>query len=153
MSLLIGIDTPDKTFKGVRAVVALYPPTDLVNRQAESQIMFGASRAERRLLAFSRESFTGTLTELESISLPLRPEQISIDANNVLWVAGPARLPEISGASRVVRIFLGSDGVPQSQETVYAGSGITAATSAARGESQLFIGSFRDEKILSCDLK
>jgi hypothetical protein len=120
---------------------------------ADGSHVYVASRAERRLLAFSRESFTGTLTELDSISLPLRPEQISIDANNVLWVAGPARLPEISAASRVVRVFLGSDGVPQSQETVYGGEGITAATAAAKGENQLFIGSFRDDKMLSCDLK
>lgn len=120
---------------------------------ADGQHVYVASRAERRLLAFSRESFTGTLTELESLSLPLRPEQISIDANNVLWVAGPTRLPELSGASRVVRVFLGSDGVPQNPETVYGGEGITAATAAAKGENQLFIGSFRDEKMLSCDLK
>ena len=120
---------------------------------ADGLHVYVASRAERRLLVFSRESFTGTLTELESIALPLRPEQISIDANNVLWVAGPARLPEISGASRIVRVFLGSDGVPQSPETVYGGEDITAATSAARGENQLFIGSFRDDKLLSCDLK
>lgn len=47
MSLLIGVDAPDAKFKRINAVVALYPPTDLLNRQAESQIMFGASRAER----------------------------------------------------------------------------------------------------------
>lgn len=120
---------------------------------ADGSHVYVASRAERRILAFSREAFTGTLTELDSISLPLRPEQISLDANNVLWVTGPARLPEISGASRVVRIFLGSDGVPQSQETVYGGDGITAASAAARTQNQLVIGSFRDDKLLSCDLK
>ncbi len=47
MSLLIGVDAPDAKFKGINAVVALYPPTDLLNRQAETQIMFGASRTER----------------------------------------------------------------------------------------------------------
>jgi hypothetical protein len=115
--------------------------------------VYVASRAERRLIAFSREAFTGTLTELESISLPLRPEQISIDADNVLWAVGPARLPELSGDSRVVRVFLGSDGVPQSPQTVYAGDGIIAATGVAKVENRLFIGSARDDKMLVCDLK
>lgn len=135
-----------------QAVSGISDPSS-VAVSADGQYVYVASRAERRLIAFSREEFTGTLTELDSITLPLRPEQIGIDANNVLWVAGPARLPELSGASRVVRVFLGSDGVPQSQETVYAGDGITAATAVARGENQLFIGSFRDDKMLVCDLK
>jgi hypothetical protein len=120
---------------------------------ADGQYVYVASRAERRLRAFSREAFTGTLTELDSISLPLRPEQISIDANNVLWAAGPARLPELSGASRVVRVFLDSDGKPQSQESVYAGDGIIAASAVAKAENRLFIGSFRDDKMLACELK
>jgi hypothetical protein len=120
---------------------------------ADGRHVYVASRAERRLIAFGREPFTGTLTELDSISLPLRPEQIGIDVNNVLWVAGPARLPQLSGASRVVRVFLGVDGVPQSQETVYVGGGIIAASGVAKAENRLFIGSFHDEKMLSCELK
>jgi hypothetical protein len=135
-----------------QAVSGISDPSS-VAVSADGQKVYVASRAERRLIAFSREEFTGTLTELDSVTLPLRPEQIGIDASNVLWVAGPARLPELSGASRVVRVFLGSDGAPQTQETVYAGNGITAATGVARGENQLFIGSFRDDKMLACDLK
>ncbi len=115
--------------------------------------IYVASRAGRRIIAFSREAFTGALTELDSVTLPLRPEQVSLDANNVLWVAGPARLPGLSGASRVVRVFLDAEGKPQSQETVYAGDGIKAATAVARTENKLFIGSFSDEKMLECNLK
>lgn len=119
---------------------------------ADGQYIYVASRPERRLIAFSRNAFTGALTELDSVTLPLRPEQVSIDANNIVWVAGPARLPELSGASRVVRVFLGPDGKPQSQETVYAGDGIIAASGVAKAENRLFIGSFRDTKLLACDL-
>ena len=120
---------------------------------ADGRNIYVASRPERRLIAFSRDPFSGALTELDSVTLPLRPEQISIDANNILWVAGPARLPELSGASRVVRVLVGSDGVPQAPETVYAGDGIIAATGVAKAENRLFIGSSRDDKMLSCELK
>lgn len=47
MSLLIALDEAKANFKRVQAVVALYPPTDLVNRKAENQLMFGHSREAR----------------------------------------------------------------------------------------------------------
>ena len=115
--------------------------------------MYVLSRNERRLIAFSREPFSGRLTELDSISLPMRPERVSLDASNVLWVAGPVRLPGLSNDSKVVRVFLDGEGKPQSQETVYAGDGIVAATAAVKSDSTLYIGSATDEKILACELK
>ena len=105
------------------------------------------------MLAFSREKFTGTLTELDTLSLPMRPERISMDANNTLWVAGPTRIPALGGSSRVVRVFLGADGKPQSQETVYAGDGVSRATAAVKAENRLFIGSATDDKLLACEIK
>lgn len=134
------------------AVGGLSDPSG-VAASADGRFVYVLSRNERRLIAFSREPFSGQLTELDSISLPMRPERVSMDAGNVLWVAGPVRLPSLSGASKVVRVFLGGDGKPQSTETVYAGDGIVAATAAAKGENTLYIGSATDDKMLACDMK
>jgi hypothetical protein len=134
------------------AVGGLSDPSGVV-ASPDGRFIYVVSRNERRLIAFSREPFGGTLTELDSISLPMRPERISIDASNVLWVAGPVRLPSMSGASNVVRVFLDGEGKPQSSETVYAGDGIVAATAAVKGGNTLYIGSGTDEKILACELK
>ncbi len=59
----------------------------------------------------------------------------------------------MSGASKVVRVFLDGEGKPQSSETVYAGDGIVAGTAAVKGGNTLYIGSATDEKILACELK
>jgi len=59
----------------------------------DGQRIFIAARGERRLIALSRDMFSGALTEQDSIALPMRPERISIDANGGVWVAGPTRLP------------------------------------------------------------
>lgn len=47
MSLLMAINDPAAKFEGVQAVVALYPPTDLITRRNENQLMFGHSRDAR----------------------------------------------------------------------------------------------------------
>ena len=112
-----------------------------------------ASRGERRLLALSRDVYTGTLTEQDSLSLPMRPERMSVDANGMLWIAGPTRLPSLSPDSTVVRVVVGADGKPVSQETVYAGDGIRSATAAVKTEGHLFIGSSHDDKLLDCAVK
>jgi hypothetical protein len=121
----------------------------------DGQRLFIASRGDRRLLSLSRDLFTGALTEQDSISLPMRPERVSIDANGGVWVAGPVRLPSISDASAVVRVVVGSDGKLVSQETVYGdeGEGIKAATAAVKTEGHLFIGSSHDDKLLDCAVK
>jgi hypothetical protein len=115
--------------------------------------LFVASRGERRLLALSRDIYTGTLTEKDSLSLPMRPERMSVDANGMLWIAGPTRLPSLSQDSTVVRVVVGADGKPVSQETVYAGDGIKDATAVVKTDGHLFIGSSHDDKLLDCAVK
>jgi len=136
------------------AVNGLSDPS-AVAMSPDGQHMFIAARGERRLIALSRDAFTGTLTEQDSISLPMRPERISVDADGGVWVAGPTRLPSLSGASTVARVVIGSDGKPVSQDTVYAddGQGITAATAAVKTGGHLFIGSSHDDKLLDCAVK
>ncbi|MBV9550660.1 MAG: hypothetical protein JO256_13410 [Alphaproteobacteria bacterium] len=122
---------------------------------ADGQRLFVASRGERRVIALSREQYGGALTEQGSISVPLRPEHISVAADGTLWVAGPTRLPALGNASTVVRVVVGTDGKPLSADTVYAddGEGVKAATAAVKADGHLFIGSSHDNKLLDCAAK
>jgi arylesterase/paraoxonase len=106
---------------------------------------------ERRLLAFSREDFTGDLTQIGVLSIPARLDSISMDTAGGLIVAGQGK----PGWAQVFRVHLGSDGVPQSYETIFSDNGqkLNGASSAMLYGGHLYISSARDSKMLECDLK
>jgi arylesterase/paraoxonase len=119
---------------------------------------------ERRLLALSREPFFGNLTEIGSLSLPMRPDNISADAQGRLIIAGHPSLirvnqfradPSKPSPSEVVRVNLDKTGLPISYDTIFADDGglIGASSSAAVVGKQLLIGSVLDNKLLICDMK
>lgn len=98
--------------------------------------IYVASASERRLLAFSREPFQGTLGELKALALPMRPYGVTADGKALL-VAGAVR---DGGTSQVVRVTRGPDGTPVAQSTVYAGDAVKGARAAAMLGKRLFIG-------------
>ncbi len=119
---------------------------------------------ERRLIAFSREPFFGNLTEIGSLSLPARPDNISMDGQGRLIVAGHPSLIRVNqfrgdpgkpSPSAVFRITLDQAGVPASYETTFAddGAAIGASSAAAVTGKRLLIGSVLDNKMLDCQLK
>lgn len=124
-----------------------YPSAVLVTDHRTN--IYVASASERRLLSFSREPFTGTMTETGSLALPARPMGLSLDGKDLL-VAGQTR---DGGPSQVLRVKVGADGVPQSYGTVYAGDDILGASIAVLAGKRLFIGSSRGDHILVCDGK
>ncbi|HUO02139.1 MAG TPA: hypothetical protein VMU31_05125, partial [Rhizomicrobium sp.] len=118
---------------------------------------------ERRLIAFSREPFFGSLTEIGSLSLPARPDNISADARGNLIIAARPNLmrdaafradPTKPSPSEVFRVSLDKSGVPQSYDTIFAddGSRIGGASVAAIVGDKLLIGSALDNKLLECSL-
>jgi sugar lactone lactonase YvrE len=137
------------------AVEGLSDPTALA-LTPDGKHLFVASRTERRLIGFTLDPFSGKMQENGSLSLPMRPERMMVDAAGTLWVAGAPRLPAIAGGknapSRVVRVTIDANGQPQSQETVFADDGklIGAASTVAHTEGHLFIGSALDDKLLDC---
>lgn len=119
---------------------------------------------ERRIIALSREPFFGNLTEIGSLSLPVRPDNISADAQGRLIIAGHPSLirvnrfradPSQPSPSEVVRISLDKAGVPTGYETIFADDGhlIGASSSAAVVGKHLLIGSVLDDKLLDCEMK
>jgi arylesterase / paraoxonase len=118
---------------------------------AKGGFLYVTAMNERRLLAFTRQDFTGDLTAIGALSLPARLDNISIDAAGDLIVAGQGK----PGSAQVFRVRLGPDGVPQSYQTIFSDNGHTlnGASSAAIYGGHLFIGSARDSKMLDCDMK
>jgi hypothetical protein len=123
-----------------------------------------ASANERRLIAFSRNIFSGDLSEVGALSIPARLDKITRAANGDLIVAGQPSLlkarafagdPGKPAPSSVFRVSLGPDGAPRDYRTIYANEGaeIGAAGSAALQDGHLFIGAGLDRKLLDCAIK
>jgi arylesterase/paraoxonase len=116
---------------------------------------------ERRVIAFSREPFFGSLKEIGSLSIPARLDNISADAQGRLIIAGHPSLlrvnqfrsdPAKPSSSEVFRVTLDKDGVPTGYETIFADQGrlIGASSVAAMVGQRMLIGSVLDDKVLEC---
>ena len=118
---------------------------------ARGALLYVTATNERRVIAFSREDFTGNLTEAGSLSIPARLDNLSADAAGNLIVAGEAK----PGIAQVFRVRVGPDGVPLSYETIFSDDGhlLKSASAAAVYGGHLFIGSAEDSKMLECDVK
>jgi len=114
----------------------------------------------RSLTSFSREPFTGELTETGTLLLPAGPEKLSLDAQGQLWVAGHANMadwrafnadPHMRSPSQLFRVSL-LNGVPQDKEQVYGndGSELAGASVGVSTAKRLLIGSSLDGKLLDC---
>jgi hypothetical protein len=112
----------------------------------------------RSLTTYTREPFTGQLTDEETLNLSTGPEKLSIDAQGQLLAAGHANLLEWRAAmaeagkptaSQILRVSL-VNGVPAAKEQIYAGGGLSGASVAVAAGNRLLIGSSLDGKLLSC---
>lgn len=123
--------------------------------------LYVALTNERRIVAFSREPYFGSLKEIGALSIPARLDNISADAQGRLIVAGhPDLLADNAfrrdaakpSPSEVFRVTLDKDGVPTGYETIFADKGrlIGASSVAAMVGQRLLIGSVLDDKILEC---
>ena len=119
-----------------------------------------ASLTTRSLRSFSRDVFSGNLTEADSLTLPAAPEMISLDSHGEVWAAGPANLPQWREfaanpgkrvPSQIFRVSLVS-GLPQQATQIYGDDGkqIAAAGIGASIGKRLLIGSSLDNKLLDC---
>jgi arylesterase/paraoxonase len=125
--------------------------------------LYVAFTNERRVIGFSREPFFGSLTEIGSLSIPARLDNISADAQGRLIIAGHPSLLRVNqfradpgkpSPSAVFRVTLDKSGVPQSYETIFANDGalIGASSSAVVTGKRLLIGSVLDDKLLDCQI-
>ena len=143
----------------VQVADGLYGTRSLVLTPDGTHLIVGGLLS-RSLTAFSREPFTGALTEAGNLTLPAGPEKISVDNEGLLWVAGHANLPhwrtfstdpKQPSSSQLFRVSL-SGGVPQQAQQVYGDDGrqIGGASVGAAAGNQLLIGSSLDGRLLDC---
>jgi arylesterase/paraoxonase len=137
----------------------LYGTRSLVLAQGGTHLIVGGLLS-RSLTTFSRQPFTGALTEAGTMTLPAGPEKLSLDGQGELWLAGHANLldwrafsadPAKRAPSQIFRVSL-SDGVPGQAEQVYgnAGSEIAGASVGVSVGKRLLIGSSLDGELLDC---
>ena len=113
-------------------------------------ILYVAAGNDRQILAHSQDMM-GFLTPLGELSLPARPDKLSLDDHGNLIVAAQAR----PGSSQVYRVVLDARGVPQSYQTIFSDDGgvLHGASTAVIAGGQLFIGAADDNKVLTCPFK
>ena len=144
-------------FKEVAA--GLYGTRSLILTGGGSHLVVGGLLS-RSLTSFSRDSFSGELTEADTLVLPAGPEKLSLDGQGQLWVAGHAKLmdwrafnadPAKRSASQLFRVSL-LNGVPQEAEQAYGndGSELAGASAGVAVGRRLLIGSSLDGKLLDC---
>jgi hypothetical protein len=106
--------------------------------------LYVAQELPRNIVSFTRNDFTGALSNATLFDLPAAPTKITVAKDGSLIVAAwPKR-----GAGAVYRVHM-ADGVPQSAELLYA-SKAEPVTAAAEANGHLLIGS--DKKLLDCRL-
>jgi hypothetical protein len=141
------------------AVDGLYGTRSLILTGGGTHLVVGGLLS-RSLTSFSREPFTGALTEAGSLVLPAGPEKLSLDGQGELWVAGHANLsdwrafnadPAKRAPSQLFRVSL-LNGVPQEAAQVYGndGSELAGASVGVSAGKTLLIGSSLDGKLLDC---
>lgn len=138
---------------------SLYGTRSLVLTPDGGHVIVGGLLS-RNLTSFTREPYTGALTEADSLTLSAGPEKISIDAEGALWVAGHANLLEwramnadahLGAPSQLLRVSM-LNGVPTEARQVYgdAGSQIAGASVGVSVGKKIFLGSSLDKRLLDC---
>ena len=142
-----------------QAADGLYGTRSLVLTQGGTHLVVGGLLS-RSLTTFTRQPFTGTLTEAGTLTLPAGPERLSVDGQGEVWLGGHANLmdwrafnadPAKRAPSQVFGVSL-SGGMPQEAVQVYGNDGheIAGASIAISLGKRLLIGSSLDNRLLDC---
>ena len=125
---------------------------------SDGRRLYAAETAGEAVRIYERNPGSGALRALQTIETPFAPDNITIDAEGAVWVAGlpkplalPAHAadPDMRVPSAVMRIDEGG-----AREVIYRDPGeeISAATVAARAGQALLIGALYENKFLICEL-
>ncbi len=146
----------------LREVVnGLYGPRGLLATRDGGHLLV-SSLTGRSIMALNRESFTGNLSEGESLDLPAGGDQMALDGEGNVWVAGHAKLspwramgrdPSSRAPSQLFKVTM-KGSAPQSVEQVYANDGnpLAGAETGAVWGKRLLLGSPLEAKLLDCEM-
>ncbi|RMD89657.1 MAG: hypothetical protein D6807_03310 [Alphaproteobacteria bacterium] len=133
-----------------------------IARSADGSRIYVAEITGRAVNAFFRAPGGGTLGKSWRLKLPMGVDNLSIDADGVLWATGHPRLLAINARlaggdapspSEVIRID-GASGDAPAWKTVYLDDGreLSAASVAVHEEGRLLIGAVFGNRVLDCRL-
>ncbi|MEL7487207.1 MAG: SMP-30/gluconolactonase/LRE family protein [Pseudomonadota bacterium] len=139
---------------------------DGVNVNADATRLYVAETAGKAVKEFVRDPDSGALTYLRETPLSFAPNNISVDVDGALWVAGAPkplavaahrRIEDRTAPSAASRLRLAGEGAPATEteiEPVFVDRGetISGATIAARFRDTLVIGAPMENKFLLCSL-
>jgi hypothetical protein len=111
---------------------------------ADMSRLYVAQELPRNIVSFTRNDFTGALSDATLFELPAAPTKITVAKDGSLIVAAWPK----AGAGAVYRVRV-ADGMPQSAELLYS-SKSEPVTAAAEANGHLLIGSAK--KLLDCKL-
>lgn len=148
-------------FEGQKAAIAADGITyaNGVARSNDGQTIYVGSSGDQAVLFYSRAPKTGALTLKNKIYLQTGVDNIDVDKDGVLWVAGHPKLltfskhakdPAVRSPSQILRL----DPVKKSIQEVYLSKGdpLSASSIGAFYDNTLYIGGVFDPRILRCTL-
>jgi arylesterase/paraoxonase len=133
-----------------------------INVSRDGRHVYVAETTMRRVQTFSRDMFSGRLTNEGAFDLPSGPDNIDVDTSATLWIAGHPKLfdvlayasdPSKPSPTEIFKVPT-QHGQMQTVTPVYADLGheIGAGSVAVAFGKNLYIGSIFDPKIVRCRL-
>ena len=128
-----------------------------ISAAPDYQFIYISEMLARRLDTFVGDPFTGELTKRNELAIPTMLDNIDVDSDGFVWVAGhPKGLPRSAHAlspSEIWKVQI-LHGIPISARRFYANLGdqISAASVGAKQGEHIYIGSVTDTKVLDCTL-
>ena len=123
--------------------------------------LYAAETAASALSVYARDPATGAISLLRREAMPAAIDNLNIDPDGALWIAGHpkplllpayARDPEGRAPSIVLRYDASENGGAATRVYADDGAELSASTAASRLGSTLLIGALLERKFLICDL-
>lgn len=130
-----------------------------INRSLDGSTIYIAEVLKRRVSVFERDILSGALTRRASIDLDTAPDNIDVDLDGNLWIAGHTKIFQFLGHARdaavvapshVVRVEPGTGSV--ADVFIAIDGEINAASVGARHGNRLVVGAVLDGHVMVCPL-
>ena len=130
-----------------------------INRSADGKIIYISEALKQRISVFDRNIETGELTKTKHININSVPDNIDVDANGYLWVAGHSKIFEFVAHSEDLSLIAPSHIIKVDSSTgmledifISLNGEINAASVGATHNNTLVVGAVFDGHVMVCPL-
>ncbi|MEH6549313.1 MAG: SMP-30/gluconolactonase/LRE family protein [Pseudomonadales bacterium] len=146
-----------------RVAVEGFPSSSGINASLDGKFVYISGTSSRQLRSYRRDIATGDLTPIENIATGMGTDNIDVDSEGTVWVAGHPKVIDLikhfasggvkTAPSQIMRLSPDATGLLESAERVYTSMGddIGASSVAVNYAGKLYIGSITSPFILTCD--